>query len=431
MKNIPRREIRQLVSRAQGGDEDAFSQLYMATSQAQYFTALSILKDAALAEDAVQTTYMRVYQNLKSLSSPAGFLAWLTSIHYHTCVNLLAKTKKASKELETQISDDLADADQESFLFDRVVRRENRSFLLDLLGELTPSHRDVILLRYYHGLKIKDIARLTKTSEGTVRSRIHYALKKLQNLMSDQGYTGTDSLMGVGIFLSSSFKSPASTPSSASGRTLKLTQGLRLILVSLTAGGLLIGAAYSASLPAFAEIAPEKNNIYVNRDISVNVRTSGKGSDSLDAFYENGEELKVKKIKNHQYQFVAGRNGLVKIRLYDSGRFVEERKLKIENIDRNPPEILAYVKQGGQLIITVADDLSGLKSTLAKASSKDSKTLPVNCQKGPESSTLSIPCPSDDTISLTVTDKANNSKTYEINTEDQLTSAPSFSDKKC
>lgn len=168
----------------------------------------------------------------------------------------------------------------------------------------------------------------------------------------------------------------------------------------------------------------------MKEDVPVTVRTKGKNTDSLDVFYENGEELKVKKIRNHLYRFLAGRNGLINIRLYDGGRFVEEQKLTIENIDRNPPEILAYVKQGDQLIITVTDDLSGLKDTQTKALSKDGKSLPLDCQEGAECSTLALPCPADETVSLTLTDKAQNSKTYVINTNDQLTTAPSFSGKK-
>lgn len=302
MRNLPQEDIRRLVSRAQNGEKNAFNELYRATSRAQYFTAITLLKDKILAEDAVQTTYLKVYQNLSTLSDPASFLSWLTSITYNNCMMMLRKRKRTDPELDTDISVEIPDPDAEECMLDTVIHQENHKFLLKLLDSLTPAHKTVILLRYYQGLKIKEIARITGATDGTVRSRIHYALKKLQKILNEKGFHGTESMMGTAAILTaaseaSSLPAPMAASAAKSGRS---TQA-KVICAGCAAGLILSLSAWAFSVPKQKAMkdteAPElKGYIEENGSCTLYLSDSQSGIDygQLKAALSDGTPVEIR-----------------------------------------------------------------------------------------------------------------------------------------
>lgn len=322
MRNLPQKDIRRLVIQAQNGEKEAFNELYRATSRAQYFTAITLLKDKILAEDAVQNTYLKVYQNLSTLSEPASFLSWLTSITYNNCMMLLRKRKRTDNELEADIPEEIPDPDAECMLR-TVIHQENHQFLINLLDNLTPVHKTVILLRYYQGLKIKEIARITGTNVGTVRSRIHYALKKLQKILNDKGFHGTESMLGTAAILTSASKgtalpAPLAAVSAKSGRS---TQS-KVICAVGAVGLILTLSAWTFSVPGLKTMQVAEAHSYQKDTAVIQISVDGAVPEKVCAQYKNGETLPVKKKASRRYNIYASRNGEVEILLYKDDRIV-------------------------------------------------------------------------------------------------------------
>ena len=76
-----------LIVRAQDGDLDAFGRLVRSTQTMAFATAVSVLRDAALAQDAVQEAYLVAFRRLRDLDEPAAFLSWLRRIVITTALN--------------------------------------------------------------------------------------------------------------------------------------------------------------------------------------------------------------------------------------------------------------------------------------------------------------------------------------------------------
>jgi DNA-directed RNA polymerase specialized sigma24 family protein len=77
--------VDELVERARGGDRDAFSALVQLTSDRMYAIATRILRDADLAEDALQGAFITAWKSLPTLRDPARFEAWLRRLLVHAC----------------------------------------------------------------------------------------------------------------------------------------------------------------------------------------------------------------------------------------------------------------------------------------------------------------------------------------------------------
>ena len=83
-----------LVARVQQHDNDAFAELYSLTYERLYASACSFLQDERLAQDALQETYIVVYQSIGTLREPKYFMAWLRSISQRICYDMRQKSRR-------------------------------------------------------------------------------------------------------------------------------------------------------------------------------------------------------------------------------------------------------------------------------------------------------------------------------------------------
>jgi RNA polymerase sigma-70 factor (ECF subfamily) len=164
---------RELVERAQTGDEAAFAALAVRIGDRLYAMAHHILRDATLAEDAAQQAIIDIWRHLPQLQDPDRFASWAYRIvvraAYAEAKRQRSWTLKAiASPLDRTTSPDhagpVADRDQLARGFDR----------------LPLDHRAVVVLKYYGGLGNEEIAAALDLPEGTVRSRLHYSIRTLR-----------------------------------------------------------------------------------------------------------------------------------------------------------------------------------------------------------------------------------------------------------
>jgi RNA polymerase sigma-70 factor (ECF subfamily) len=160
---------RGLVVRARGGDHDAFTALVDLTIARLDSAARLILRDAELAHDAVQESLIRAWRDLPGLRDPDRFDAWLHRLTVNACLDLARRRRRRVVEIEIEPLDMQADSDFASGVADRE--------LLDrALRRLDPKHRAVVVLHYYLGMPLSDVAVAMGIPLGTAQSRLHYAL---------------------------------------------------------------------------------------------------------------------------------------------------------------------------------------------------------------------------------------------------------------
>jgi RNA polymerase sigma-70 factor, ECF subfamily len=164
---------RELVERAQRGDRDAFAVLALAFVARLDAAARLILRDHELARDAVQEGFIRAWRNLPTLRDPDRFEGWIRSLVVRSCIDVLRRRGRRPMEVELLPIDGPVVADMASLIADRE--------LLDLaLARLHPEQRAVVVLHYYFGLPLPEVARTLGIPVGTAKSRLHRSLAAMR-----------------------------------------------------------------------------------------------------------------------------------------------------------------------------------------------------------------------------------------------------------
>jgi RNA polymerase sigma-70 factor (ECF subfamily) len=134
--------------------------------------------DESEAQDLVQETFLQAHKSAHRFRGDSSIYTWLFGILRNLCHRHLRKQKRFLFE-ESLISSQAGSAEPEP--------RADIDFcaqkLAEALQRLSTEHREVIVLRYYENLKIDEIASCTGASPGTVKSRLHYAVRHLQQLL--------------------------------------------------------------------------------------------------------------------------------------------------------------------------------------------------------------------------------------------------------
>ena len=171
-----KRSDQALVQRVAAGDVDAFEALYAAYHLDVYRYARYLLRDEIAAEDVLQETFWAVWRGAAGFRGDATVKAWLLRIAHHQAVSCWRKQRPVeSLDDEPEQYERIPDANE-------CLAWPNEALLAALDG-LTRPHRAVIDLTFYHDLSQAEIARIMGCSVGTVKSRMHYALKTLRRLM--------------------------------------------------------------------------------------------------------------------------------------------------------------------------------------------------------------------------------------------------------
>src|SRR4051812_33900680 len=164
---------RKLVERAMHGDEDAFDTLIGRVGDQLHSVARRILRDPYLAEDATQRALLEAWRNLPSLRDPDRFEAWLYRLLVNAC------HAEARRERRHRANLRLLEFD-EPVAHDASARIATQQQLDQAFRRLGVEHRTVVVLVHYLGLTAGEAADAMGTPIGTVKSRLHYALKQLR-----------------------------------------------------------------------------------------------------------------------------------------------------------------------------------------------------------------------------------------------------------
>ena len=184
--------VSSLVRRAKSGDLEAFDSLTLMFRERLYGVIYNMTFNHDDAADLTQEAFVKAFRSLAKFKEKASFFTWIYRIGVNLTLSFLQK-KKARKffSFDHYLSNGISPKDSERFSSKdansvrTTLLNELHEKLNEALLRLSDKHRTIVVLFEIDGLSHKEIASIMNCTEGTVRSRLHYAKLQLQSFLSD------------------------------------------------------------------------------------------------------------------------------------------------------------------------------------------------------------------------------------------------------
>lgn len=171
------------VPEARAGEPEAWDILFHRYQLPLYVYVFELVRDEQTSLDIVQEAFISAVRHIGGLREDGKFGSWLFGIAHQKCIQRWRKQgreKTAFEELAAMPAE--LDADPSDLL----IRQEQEAELMALVRRLPVPQRSVMLLHFVEEFSLEEIAGITSTALGTVKSRLHYAKKALRKLMEEE-----------------------------------------------------------------------------------------------------------------------------------------------------------------------------------------------------------------------------------------------------
>jgi len=184
-------EDQQLVARTQSGDAAAFDQLVVKYTPRLYGLVYNMTSNHEDTNDLLQDVFSKAYKAIRGFRGKSSFYTWIHSIAVNMTLNFI---KKRGRRFQLSLDDvDASVQNDREFLeataTNSPVREADLSELQKRLNEammkLSDEHRAVVTMFHIQGMPHAEISKILRVSEGTVRSRLFYANRQLQNYLDE------------------------------------------------------------------------------------------------------------------------------------------------------------------------------------------------------------------------------------------------------
>lgn len=172
-----------LVVQLKEGNKEAFDELYEKYKNMAIHTAYLITGDPELSEDITQETFVKVWLHIRELKNESGFKPWMMQILVRTAY-LIGKRQKREIPDDEMIKRMGDRADISSL--DKVIQLEEAEMIAVAVRALPMKLKTVVILYYYDSFSVKEIAEMLGLMEGTVKSRLYTARKRMQRMVKRQ-----------------------------------------------------------------------------------------------------------------------------------------------------------------------------------------------------------------------------------------------------
>ena len=174
-----------LISRCQQGDQEALREIFDLYRSTVYRVAYGMLRHREEALDIVQEVFIKLFRSIRNFKRESRLSTYLYRMTVNTVIDHLRKTEKfrassLDEDAGIQPVEEPERRPDRIFFYKELEGRVNEA-----LNQLPMDQRTVIILREVEGLSYQEIAETTKSSMGTVMSRLHYGRKKIQELLKN------------------------------------------------------------------------------------------------------------------------------------------------------------------------------------------------------------------------------------------------------
>jgi len=168
----------------QSGELDAFEEFFNTYKRPVYATALAITRDPFLAEEILQDCFVKAYRVRQRLRRDVSPLPWLQRVTTNLCYSRIARRRAIMEPLTALITNLVADLRARP---DQVAEsREIIEVLQRGIDSLPPKQQTAVVLYYLHGYSLAESAEIAGCNVGTMKSRLHYALKALRSRLPEE-----------------------------------------------------------------------------------------------------------------------------------------------------------------------------------------------------------------------------------------------------
>ena len=181
MTNEDRAQYEWMALRCQSGEPGAFEDLIAVMERPLLYYAMTLTGNADSALDVLQEVWLKVFRGIRKLKDPGALRPWLYSIVHGIAVDRIRRNS-SREQAEAAHLEDFQEADEPSFA------EEDAEAIHRALSEIGVRHREVLALHFLEDLSIAEIAEVVGCSEGTVKSRMHYAKRAMKEVLSGGGY---------------------------------------------------------------------------------------------------------------------------------------------------------------------------------------------------------------------------------------------------
>ena len=175
-------DIERLVADAVDGDPVAAAALVRAT-QSDVWRLCAALGDPQSADDLTQETYLRAFGALHRFEGRSSLRTWLLAIARYKALSALRR--RTDEHLDDNMAATIEDtADNPEIV---AHTKDRNTIVQKCLTQLSPAHREVIDLVYYHEKSVKEVAQIVGVPESTVKTRMFYARKRMETMLETAG----------------------------------------------------------------------------------------------------------------------------------------------------------------------------------------------------------------------------------------------------
>jgi len=172
-----------LVASIAKGDKRALQTLYGRHNVRVYRFALRFLNDEALAEDMVSEVFFDVWRQAERFEGRSKVSTWLLAMARNKALSVLRR--RSTEELDEEVAEFIEDPSDDPEV--SMQKKQQTSLLQECLTQLSPAHREIVDLVYYHGKTIDEVVEIIGVPVNTVKTRMFYARKRIGELISAKG----------------------------------------------------------------------------------------------------------------------------------------------------------------------------------------------------------------------------------------------------
>jgi RNA polymerase sigma-70 factor, ECF subfamily len=171
------------VAEARAGSSSAWDVLFRRYQLPLYVYVFELVHDEQASLDIVQETFISAVRHIAGLRADEKFGSWLFGIAHQKCIQ---RWRAFRREESLREQFEVASLEPDESPSDVLIRAEQEAEFMNLLNELPPPQRSVLLLHFLEDFSLDEIAEITLAQLGTVKSRIHYAKKALRKLLEER-----------------------------------------------------------------------------------------------------------------------------------------------------------------------------------------------------------------------------------------------------
>ena len=185
---------KELILKAQVGDQTAFEQLIYNYDRAVLSIAMRYVRNNDDAKDIYQEVFIRVYKSLKKFEFRSEFSTWIFRITTNVCLTYKSRKKdQLMVPLQEEFEEDNSEFGRVELISDEkspeeeILNTDLKNFIGNAVDSLSERQRITFVLKHYEGYKIKEIAEMLNCKEGTVKKYLFDAINNLRKKLEPLG----------------------------------------------------------------------------------------------------------------------------------------------------------------------------------------------------------------------------------------------------